>query len=102
MNTKNIRLLIWGFIFIPHFMLSQDNQKKLSEAQVKIQSIQREIKSLESQLQTSDNKLNIETKSIENIDKQIGLTQAKIAIYNKNIKENKIEINKRSILLRII
>ena len=93
MNIKKVGLLIGMLLSISHVLLSQDNQKKLSEAQKKIQSIQQEIQALESQLRTTDNKLKIETKSIENIDKQIGLTQNKIAIYNNNIKENEIEIN---------
>ncbi|MEJ2633674.1 MAG: peptidoglycan DD-metalloendopeptidase family protein [Calditrichia bacterium] len=60
--------------------------------QQKLQAIQEEIGKLEKQLRTADDKLKIETQSIENIDRQIVLTTDKIILYKGEIsvKENSI------------
>jgi len=92
MINRVIILLL--FCFLVQLARVQTREPKVNEMQQQLQSIEEEISQLEKQLKTGDNRLRVETSSIENVDKQITLIHNKISIYGLKIQNQKLLVSK--------
>jgi septal ring factor EnvC (AmiA/AmiB activator) len=93
MSRNSVSDILLSALFFT-LALAQAEQPKVDEMQRQLQSIQEDISQLEKELKTKDNQLRIETKSVENVDKQITLTHNKIDIYAEKIRQQKTGISK--------
>jgi len=89
MSRKTVIII---FLLIPLVLISQEKSQQLGSAKRQLEQVRSEINQLQTELDQTEEKLESELSTAENLDKQINLVQKALTLLKKEISKKTVNI----------